>query len=151
MQQLHAVGNLTTSSLSPDVMKLLNGIHTFKDQHTFRLLATIATSTHSIQARQRALEDLPKRLSSLRSNTTSFAKTLARRAMMGTMNTTTFETCLDFAKTCLKSKNIIATNVFLNSIEVLGRSFPPLIGCHVSSLIELYEQCAKKSKLDEGI
>jgi hypothetical protein len=59
--------------------EILSKLHNHKDNHIFKLLASVADCTHSISARARALEDLPKRVTHLGANASAWMKTLVRR------------------------------------------------------------------------
>jgi len=141
MKHLNTIASLTVPVGEDSLQSILNKINRFKDQHTFRLLATIATPLHSYKARQRAIEELPKRVSGLGSGVTNYVRTLARRVAMGTINVTTVQTCIAIAQSSFDSNNVELVKKFLFCVEILSEAFPSMVLDIFSELVNLFLQC----------
>jgi hypothetical protein len=104
---------------------VLQKIHTAKDKHIFRVLSTICSPTHSVKAKTRALEDLPKRLKPLGEAASSWVKSLIRRCTMGDfMNELIIRTCILLAQECFNADEVDACMSFLNCVKVAAKYYP---------------------------
>jgi hypothetical protein len=127
-------------------------LHKARDQHIFRLLATIATPIQTAKTRQRALDELPKRCQSLGDTTLSWIKQLVRQCVMGDfLNADTVHQSIVLAKECLYSRDFVASAAFLSSAKLAATIFPALCGQPKTFgvLTELFTECRGRSDKEE--
>ena len=145
MEKLREVANLSSPITgSSDHDDVLQSLHSARDKHIFRILATISSPNHSPSSRQRAFDDLPKRAKSLGSATAAWAKKLARRcAMGGFINEESVATCIQLAQECFQEGDVECTRVLLTSARAALQIFRPLGANRESfgALVELYGEC----------
>lgn len=130
-----------TSSSPPNVLEKL---HTARDKHIFRILATIAIPDHSASARSRALDELPKRTKSLGDSTVAWVKTLARRCAMGHfINVDVIHDCIILAQECFHGGHIPECSEFLRCVKTAVEIYPALGGTKegFKTLMELFGEC----------
>ena len=148
---------------------ILNKVHTARDKHIFRcklkyiyisvlrgmlfcflttfqilVLASISSPNHSLTARSRALEDLPKRTKSLGSSASSWIKHLARRCAMGHfVNVETITHCILLAQEALHAKDLQVCMALLECVKVAVNIYPSLGSTEegYETLIELFAEC----------
>ena len=151
MEKLEFVASLsapipanTSSDPTVDLPTVLTKIHTAKDKHIFRILSTIASSTHSPAARIRAFDELPKRTKGLGNVTSSWVKSLARRCAMGTfLNAESIEHCIILAQECFEAGDCEAASLFLLCVKTATSIFPALGATKegFKNLVEFFEAC----------
>jgi len=127
-----------------DLQSILKKLHSAKDKHIFRILSTIAQSTHSSSARIRAFEELPKRTKSLGTPAQTFVKTLARRCAMGAfLNAENIEHCIILAQECFEAEECEASAAFLECVKVGTSVFPSLGSTEegFKNLVEFFDHC----------
>lgn len=145
MAKLREVSNLSSPITgSSDHDDVLQSLHSARDKHIFRILATISSPNHTPSSRQRAFDDLPKRAKSLGNATAAWVKKLARRcAMGGFINEESIATCIQLAQECFQEGDLDCTRVLLTSARAALQIFNPL-GANRESfgiLVELYGEC----------
>ena len=145
MEKLREVCNLSSPITgSSDHDDVLQSLHSARDKHIFRILATISSPNHTPSSRQRAFDDLPKRAKSLGNATAAWVKKLARRcAMGGFINEESIATCIQLAQECFQEGDLDCTRVLLTSARAALNVFNPL-GANRESfgvLVELYGEC----------
>jgi hypothetical protein len=126
---------------------VLDAFHGAKDQHIFRILATLTDPAHSASARARALEELPKRTSHLDNAVSDWVKQLVKRCAMGeTMNAPILQECVRLARGSVQEQEITSGSALLASVQMLVDIFPtvgtPAIFDELSSL---FLQCRSVS------
>eukprot|EP00956_Cyclotella_meneghiniana_P011746 scaffold16521_cov66-Cyclotella_meneghiniana.AAC.9 len=147
MEKLEAVAHLTASSglgspNSEAFYGMLKKFHTAKDKHIFRILSTIANSTHSSTARARAFDELPKRTKSLGTETSTWVKVLARRCAMGCFfNTEIIEHCIILSQESFEADDCEASALFLECVKTASSVFPALAATEggFKNLAEFFE------------
>lgn len=115
------------------------------------MLASISSPTHSLSARARALEDLPKRTKSLGSSASSWVKCLARRCAMGHfLCVETVLHCTLLAQEALHEKDLKVCMAFLECVKVAVNVYPSLGGTEegYETLIELLGECRGQKSED---
>lgn len=134
MEKLDRVADFTAvigsgSSPANEEVKyaVLKKFHTAKDKHIFRVLSTIATPTHSPNARARAFDELPKRTQSLGNETSSWTKSLAKRCAMGSFfNTGIIEHCIILSQESFEAGDCEMSALFLECVKTASSVFPAL-------------------------
>jgi hypothetical protein len=142
MECLEAVA-VQTGALQPD-REFLDKLHSARDNHIFKILATIANPTHSISARARALDELPKRCKSLGDATVSFVRTLARRCAMGHfVNVDVVRHVILLAHECLNDGDYQGCSVLLSSLKSITDVFSSLCSnkSDFANLLEVFSDC----------
>ena len=117
------------------------------------MLASISSPTHSLAARARALEELPKRTKSLGSQTASWIKVLARRCAMGNfVNVDTVTHCILLAQEALRERDFQVTMAFLECVKIAVNIYPSLGGTRegFETLVELFGECRSSLKGNEA-
>lgn len=141
MERLELVSSLTDGGSA----EVLNKLHAARDNHIFRILATIASPTHSAKARTRAFEDLPKRTKSLGDSTSAFVKRLARRCAMGGMvNVEIVGHSILLAQECFNEGDGDACVKFLSYLQTVADVFPTLFTRKkqdFGTLLEFFSEC----------
>lgn len=135
---------LTSGASASDLPSILENLHGAPDKHIFRILATIANPTHTMAARVRAFEELPKRTKSLGDATCAWVKALARRCAMGDfLNKSIIQQCIAMAQECLRGDDIPAASAFLSCVKAASIVFPSLCGGRegFNQLIEMFMEC----------
>lgn len=149
---------LTSSGAnSSDIRPILEKLHTARDKHIFRILATIASPTHSLAARARAFDELPKRTKSLGEMTAAWIKTLARRCAMGHfLNSEIINHCILLAQECFHEEDFGRCVSFLACVKIAAEIYPSLCGSKEAfgNLVELFSECQqlhgkKKKEVDK--
>jgi hypothetical protein len=117
------------------------------------VLASITSPAHSLAARSRAIEELPKRTKSLGSSTSSWIKSLARRCSMGNfVNAETITHCILLAQEALRERDFQATMAFLETVKIAINIYPSLGGTKegFETLVELFSECRNSLKSSEA-
>lgn len=124
---------------------VLDKFHSIKDKHIFRILGTITNPSHSVKARSRALDDLPKRVKSTAGDAVhTWVKSLVKRSAMGDfINHDTIHHCVLLAQECLQDEEFEATEKFLACVQLAAESFPLLCaeGDIFENLTEIFREC----------
>jgi hypothetical protein len=159
MELLETVAAMTAPpSTASDLPSVLENLHAARDKHIFRILATIANPTHTMAARVRAFEELPKRTKSLGDATCAWVKSLARRCAMGDfLNKSIIQQCIALAQECFHGNDIPASIAFLSCVKLASTVFPALCGDRegFNLLIEMFMECRaarsgkKKKEIDQ--
>ncbi len=152
-EQLEMVAALSAplpglSSSPSDIRPVLEKLHTAKDKHIFRILATIATPDHSASARIRAFDELPKRTKSLGDSTAAWVKSLARRCAMGNfLNAEVVQNCIILSQECFVSGDIAESAEFLSCVKTAVDVYPSLGAGKegFETLQELFNECRAAS------
>ena len=116
------------------------------------MLASISSPTHSLAARSRALDDLPKRAKSLGPSAASWIKSLARRCAMGHfMNVDTVTHCILLAQEAFNERDFQVCMAFLECVKVAVNVYPSLGGTEegFETLVELFGECRGQLKGEE--
>lgn len=114
-------------------------LHKVRDKHVFRILGMLATPAHSMQARKRAIEELPKHTSgALSKYIGDFAKICA---MGDSLNRDTVEQCAQLANEAFEEGDYDVLNSVLSTIHTMVEIFPPVGQQALKSLIELFSEC----------
>ncbi len=151
---LEAVASFTefTTGDTGERNPVLERFHTAKDRHIFRILSTITTPTHSIQARVRAYDELPKRVKSLGDTAVRFVKGLVRKCSMGDfLNQEIVHDSILLAQEFGGQGDWELCRKFLRCIELATDYFPEVCGeaqCFLN-LTELFLEC--RSSKDRGL
>jgi hypothetical protein len=135
---------------------IMSKIHNHKDNHIFKLLASIGDCNHTVTARARALEELPKRVMSLGTNAAQWMKTLVRRCAMGaSINFEIISHCSMFAQEAAREDEWPACSLFLDIVKIATTAFPDMgkgnDGECFNTLTEFFGECRNlqgKSKKD---
>jgi hypothetical protein len=117
------------------------------------VLASITSPAHSLAARSRAIEELPKRTKSLGSSTSSWIKSLARRCSMGNfVSAETITHCILLAQEALRERDFQATMAFLETVTIAINIYPSLGGTEegFETLVELFSECRNSLKASEA-
>ena len=150
MEKLEVVAALTApasggiSSFPSDIRPILEKLHNARDNHIFRVLATITSPTHSASARSRAFDELPKRTKSLGEQAASWIKTLARRCAMGQfMNGEIVHHSILLAQESFCEGNFQACMQFLHCVKSASMFYPSLCSekKDFGTLLELFSEC----------
>jgi hypothetical protein len=145
MERLEIVATLTAPLPgSVDIREVLEKLHTARDKHIFRILATISSSDHSASARVRAFDELPKRTKSLGDATSAWVKMLSRRcAMSNFLNVEIVNQCIVLAQECFQGGHIRECAEFLTCVKTAVDIYPALGGTKegFGTLMELFGEC----------
>ena len=142
MERLEMVNSLT----APGNEQVLEKLHAARDNHIFRILATIVSPHHSTKARSRAFDDLPKRTKALGDNTAVWVKTLARRCAMGFMVNLEVAHCsILLAQECFNEGDGDVCVKFLSCLQIIADTYPSLCGEKedFDTLLEFFSECRK--------
>ncbi|KAL3919135.1 MAG: hypothetical protein SGILL_003907, partial [Bacillariaceae sp.] len=141
---------------------VLEKFHTIKDKHVFRILGTITHPTHSINARLRATNDLPKRVQATAGDSVrTWVVSLVQRCAMGDfLNQDVVHHCVILAHECFQQEDWKATKQFLTCIEMAARRFPKLCASEedFGTLTEIFSESSsissssakKKKQIDKA-
>lgn len=157
MERLESVANLSaplSGSSSFDISDVLEKLHTARDKHIFRILATIASPDHSASARIRAFDELPKRTKSLGDTTAAWVKTLARRCAMGHfVNAEVVHHCIILAQECFDQGEVAESAEFLACVKTFVDIYPSLGAGEegFKSLQELFTDCRAKTGKEKKV
>ncbi|GMH91678.1 hypothetical protein TrVE_jg10794 [Triparma verrucosa] len=111
----------------PKKSDILNKIHTHKDKTLFKIMESICDSNHSPSARVKALDELPKRVSSLGAVAASWMKTLVRRVSMGSaLQFDTINHCAMLAQECFGEEEFYTSSHFLDIVKLATTAFPKI-------------------------
>jgi hypothetical protein len=116
------------------------------------VLASISSPTHSLAARSRALDELPKRTKSLGSSASSWIKSLGRRCAMGHfVNVDTITHCILLAQEAFHEKDFQVCMALLECVKVAVNVYPSLGGTEegFETLVEMFSDCRDSLKGDE--
>lgn len=133
---------------------VLERFHAAKDRHIFRILSTIATPTHTIPARVRAFDELPKRVKTLGDNAVRFVRGLVRKCAMGDfLNQEIVHDCILLALEFGGQGHWDYCRKFLRCIELAADYFPEVCAetkCF-DNLSELFTECrsSKEKRIDD--
>lgn len=149
IERLEVVASLSSplsgSASSPsDIRSILEKLHSARDKHIFRILATIASPDHSASARVRAFDELPKRTKTLGDSTAAWVKSLARRCAMGHfLNAEVVRDCVVLAQECFENGDIPECADFLACVKTAVDIYPALGGTKdaFEGLMELFTAC----------
>ena len=126
MELLEEVAALTAPAQG-STDEVLEAFHGARDNHIFRILATITDPLQKPKSRARALEELPKRIKHLGDQVSTWVKSLARRCNMGDfVNADVIGHCVLLAQECFFEKDIAACSALLSSVKVATAVFPSL-------------------------
>ena len=124
---------------------VLEKFHSMKDKHIFRIISSITNPSHSIKARARALDDLPKRVKSTAGDAVqTWVKSLAKRCAMGDLiNHDIIHHCVLLAQECLRGGEFEAAHKFLVCVQLAADSFPSLCAEEevFDNLTECFQEC----------
>jgi len=135
---------ISTSGGTDDLQTILMKVHSARDKHIFRLLASISSPTHSPSARSRAFDELPKRTKSLGTSAVSWMKSLARRSAMGNLfNVEAISHCTLLAQEAYHERDLEAAMAFLKCVKIAVNVYPSLCGTKegFANLVELFGDC----------
>jgi hypothetical protein len=127
---------------------VLQSFHSIRDNHVFKVLATIVRPDHSTKARSRALDDLPRRTKALGATVSEWVDNLVKRCAMGdSINSTVIDRCIFLAKECLDEEDVQACGAFLAAAKVAIDIFPSICTSSESSeaLSGLFGTCRAAS------
>ena len=133
--------------------ELLTKIHNHKDKHIFKLMATICDPNHTVGARVRALDELPKRVNSLGNVASTWMKSFVRRVSNGvSICAETIGHCAMLAHECASSDDFESSKLFLDVCKLGVISFPEF-GTYKDAddrscfdhIIEFFNECSKHS------
>ena len=144
MECLESVAAMTGALSHESSPAVLEKLHTARDNHIFKILATIADPTHTIAARTRALDELPKRTKSLGDAAASWVRTLVRRTAMGHfVNIDTVHHAILLAHECLSGGDYQGCGIFLECLNSITAAFPSLCANKedFANLLELFTEC----------
>lgn len=123
---------------------VLKSFHAARDKHIFRILSTIASCDHTMQARTRALQELPDRTKSLGDGVAEWVKNLVKRCAMGeSLNASVTNQCVLLAKDCVSEGDIPACAALLAAVKFAVDIFPALCSSEniFENLTELFTTC----------
>lgn len=140
---------------------ILEKFHAIKDKHVFRILATVTHPTHSVKARLRALDDLPKRVKATAGDAVySWVKSLVKRCAMGDfLNQDVVHHCILLALECFQQEDWDATQRFLTCVQIATNAFPQLCASNddFGTLSDIFRDCSslsssssRKKKIDKS-
>lgn len=125
---------------------VLEKFNSIKDKHVFRILGTITYPNHSVKARARAVDELPKRVKTTAGDAAqAWVKTLAKRCTMGEfMNQGVVDHCLTLAQECFEEEQFGASQYFLTCLNLAANIFPELCASKETfgGLTELFQACS---------
>lgn len=126
--------------------EILKKIHDHKDKHIFNLMSSIADSNHSVTARGRALEELPKRVNAIGAPASAWMKTLVRRISMGSAFCfDTINHCAMLAQECAREDEWATSALFLEIVRLTAAAFPAIgegnDGECFNTLTEFFSEC----------
>ena len=136
-----------SGSSQSSVEEILSTLHGARDKHIFRILATITHPNHSMQARARAFEELPKRTKSLGKFVSGWIRDLVRRcAMSNFLNDEIVKQCALLANECFKENDVPSTAALLTCVKLAIEIFPSLGATEetFSTLTDLFANCRKE-------
>lgn len=156
MELLEVAASLTSPiatniSSAPTIEDVLTSFHGARDKHIFRILAAIANPNHTMQARIRALDELPKRTKSLGNGVSDWIRDLVKRCSMSDfLNAEIINHCVLLAQECFKQDNVPCTAVMLSCVKTAVEIFPSLGATDETfvTLTELFADCRQESKAD---
>jgi hypothetical protein len=140
---------------------VLEKFHSIKDKHVFRILGTITHPNHSVSARIRAMNDLPKRVKATAGDAVQkWAVSLVQRCAMGDfLNQDAVHHCIILAHECFQQEDWEAAKRFLTCVEMAASSFAALCSSEedFGTLFEMFRDCSnisssssKKKHLDNA-
>ncbi|KAL3919926.1 MAG: hypothetical protein SGILL_003509 [Bacillariaceae sp.] len=125
---------------------ILEKFHSIRDKHVFRILGTITHPNHSVSARIRALNDLPKRVKATAGDAVQkWVVSLVQRCAMGDfLNQDVVHHCVVLAHECLQEDDWDSTNRFLTCAEMAASRFPALCASEqdYTTLSEMFRDCS---------
>jgi hypothetical protein len=126
---------------------VLEKIHAIKDRNVFRILGTITHPNHSVNARIRAIDDLPKRVKAAGAGeaATGWIRTLVKRCAMGDfLNQDIVHHCILLAHECFHNDEFDAAQRFLTCVQMAAMRFPQLCASQEDfiTLTELFRDCS---------
>lgn len=153
MELLEAVASMCTQhpASSPTSDDVLTSFHGARDKHIFRILATITDPVHTMQARARALDELPKRTKSLGNGVSEWIRDVVKKcAMSDFLNYEIVNHCAMLAQECFKENDVSSTAAFLTTVKTAVEIFPALGASDETfvTLTELFADCRVESNKD---
>lgn len=150
MEVLELVAKMTApvDGTKRAIEDILQDFHGARDKHIFRILATIADPAHTMQARARALEELPKRTKALGDAVSDWVKNLVKRCAMGdSLNSEVVSHCVLLAQECLREGDVPAGGAFLATVKTAIDIFPVVCNSRETfgTLTELLSECCAAS------
>lgn len=124
--------------------KILEDLHSARDNWVFNSLGTIADPNHGIKSRKRALTELPKRCKSLGETVSVWVHELARRCVMGDfLEATNIQDSIICAQEAFADEDIASCFALLKGPQLASEIFPSLCAQTeaFSTLSELLSQC----------
>lgn len=107
------------------------------------VLASISSPSHSMNARSRALNDLPKRTQSLGPSASSWIRSLAKRCAMGHFfNAEIISHCIQLAQESFNEGEFQVCRSFLDSSMSALSVFPNMVTKEMNDmLVEFFGEC----------
>ena len=140
MEWLQRVARLVSDN--DNNAEVLEAFHNARDQHIFRILATLSDPTHTSKARRRALDELPKRTKSLGDAVVDWTKQLVRRCAMGSsLNASVIRQCVVLAQEALKEDDVVATAALVSCVQTTTEIFPALCASSFETLTDIFSEC----------
>jgi len=135
---------------------LLLKFHGIRDKHIFRILTGIASCTHSIKSRLRAVEEPAKRLKDHGDVMLKFVRTLVRKCAMGDfINQDIIRRCVSLAKECATHDRWDLCRKFLYCVQFASEHFPEVCadGYCFKHLADLFSMCrsTKQRRLNDVV
>jgi hypothetical protein len=144
----------TPSSIpATSVPQIVHSFHKSKDKHVFRVLASICDPTHSVSARSRALDELPKRTRPLGDDVSKWVRHLVDRLAMGSfLNIEVVNHCLLLAQEAFAEEDYHVASGFLACIKLAARSCPSIIRHEKAfeTVAEMFSDSRSKQASDDG-
>ena len=147
MQMLRRVAYLCPPSPSK-ADGVLEAVHGIRDQHVFRILASLTQAKHSLRSRVRALDELPKRAKSAGNAAVEWIMMLIHRLSMGEFfNNETIVHCCLLAQECFYESDFASCALFLSCVKAATKCFPSLASSKkvCTTLTELFTECRSTS------
>lgn len=151
MEMLESIAKMTApvdAGSKTSIQEVLQAFHSARDKHIFRCLSTITSPDHSVEARTRALDELPKRTKSLGDGVSVWVKNLVKRCAMGSsLNSEVVHHCVLLAHECFRDDDVPACGALLATVKTAVDIFPAL-GSNpetYSTLTELFSACREAS------
>jgi hypothetical protein len=131
---------------------MLERFHGIRDKHIFRILASIASPTHSTKSRLRAIEEPAKKLNDYGDALVKFVRVLVRKCAMGDfINQEIVHRSITLAQNCGLQEDWGSCRKFLNCVQLAAEHFPDVCAREkcFESLRELFAKC--RSSKQKGL
>ena len=143
LEEVASFVNVSTSAAG-ERNPTLEKLHSIRDKHTFRILASVASSTHSTKSRLRAVEEPMKRLKDHGDLVLKFVRVLVRKCAMGDfINQEIVHHCILLAHQCGSQDDWESCRKFLDCVQLAVEHFPDICadGKSMKTLTELFARC----------